>query len=102
MILRLLTHKWTYPKFVPQKRYETKNRNESKMKDSLRKRSRLLRNTTGKEDQAMEQNNALEAKTTKEETRTTLTMDLRDTPPLLIRISLQNQTSHMGKTIRIR
>ena len=41
----------------------------------------------------MEQNDGLEAKISKEETRTILTMDL-EIPPLLIRVSLQDQTSH--------
>ena len=48
----------------------------------------------------MDQNNGLEANTFKEETRTTITMDLREIPLLFIRVSLQDQTSHMGTTIR--
>ena len=40
------------------------------------------------EDQAMDQNNGLEARISEEETRTTLKMDLRENPPLLIIISL--------------
>ena len=48
----------------------------------------------------MDQNNGLEAKISKEETRTTLTRHLGS--PILIRISLPDQTSHMGTTIRIK
>ena len=50
----------------------------------------------------MDQNNGLEAKILKEEISTTLTMDLREIPPPLIRISPQDQVSHMGTTIRTR
>ena len=55
-------------------------------------------------DQTMDQINALAAKTSKGETRNTLTMDSREIPPQLIRISLPDQTSHMKmeRTIRIR
>ena len=49
----------------------------------------------------MNQNNGLEAKISKEETRTTLMMDLREIPPQLIRISLPDQSSPIGATIRI-
>ena len=38
----------------------------------------------------------------KKEIRTTLTMDFGEKPLLLIRISLRDQTSHMGTTIRTR
>ena len=48
----------------------------------------------------MGQNDKLEAKILKEEIRTTLTMDLREIPPTLIRVSLPDQASHMGTTIR--
>ena len=48
----------------------------------------------------MDQNNGLKAKISKEETRSTLTMDIREIIPQLNRISLPDQTSHMG-TIRI-
>ena len=48
----------------------------------------------------MDQNNELEAKTSKEEIRTTTLMDLQEVFPHLIRTSLRGQTSHMGKTIR--
>ena len=49
----------------------------------------------------MDQNNGLEAKTTKGETRILLTIDLGEHLLLPTRISLQDQTRHMGKTIRI-
>ena len=48
----------------------------------------------------MNQNDALGTKISNEKTRTTLKIDLREIPPLLIRISIQDQTSHMGTTIR--
>ena len=48
----------------------------------------------------MDQNNGLEAKTSKEKTGTTLTIDFRDIPRLFIGISLPDQTSHLGTTIR--
>ena len=97
--MQLLPHLRTYPKLVPQE--DTKRRTEANQKrKNCRKKSRLLRTTTKNEDQAMDQNNGLETKISKEETKTTLTMDLREFPPLLIRISLQDQTSHMGTAIR--
>ena len=46
------------------------------------------------------QNNGLEAKIFKSETNTTLTMDSGEISPLLIRVSLEGQTSHMRTTIR--
>ena len=49
----------------------------------------------------MDQNNGLEAKTSKGETRISRTTDLGEHLSLLTRISLQDQTLHMGKTIRI-
>ena len=48
----------------------------------------------------MDQNNGIEARISKEETRTILTMDLEEIPPTLIRISPQDQTSHMGITVQ--
>ena len=48
----------------------------------------------------MDQNNGLEAKNSKEETRTTITMDLGEIPPLPIKVSLQGQSLHMGTTVR--
>ena len=64
------------------------------------KKSLLLRTTTKNENQIMNQNNWLEAKISREETRTTLTIDLREFLPLFIGISLQDQTSHMRTIIR--
>ena len=66
-----------------------------------RKKSRLLRITTKNEDQTLVQNNGLEAKISKEETRTLPTIDLEEVPILVTRISLRDQTLHMGTTIRI-
>ena len=48
----------------------------------------------------MDQNNGLEARIFKEETRTILTMDLEEIPRTLIRISLRDPTSHMGIIVR--
>ena len=50
----------------------------------------------------MDQNNGLEARISKEETRTFLTIDLGEVPLLFTRISLHYRTSHMGKTIPTR
>ena len=47
----------------------------------------------------MDQNNGPEAKIYKEETRTTLMMDLREIPPELIRVSLPDRTSRIRTTI---
>ena len=49
----------------------------------------------------MDQNNELEAKISKEETRTTLTIDLGQVPLLFTITSPQDPTSHMGTAIRI-
>ena len=49
----------------------------------------------------MDQNNGLEAKTCNGETRILLTIDLGEHLLLPTRISLQDQTLHMGITIRI-
>ena len=48
----------------------------------------------------MDKNKGLEAKSSKEETRTTITMDLGEIPPLPTRDPPQGQISHTGKTIR--
>ena len=48
----------------------------------------------------MDQNNGLEAKIPNEESRTTITMDLGEIPPLPIRVYLQGQTLHMETTVR--
>ena len=88
------------PQVGAARRYETKNWNEPKTKERLRKKSPLLRTTTKNEDQTMDQNNGLEAKVPNEVIRTTLMTDLREFSPQLIKIFLPNQTSHMGTTIR--
>ena len=78
-----------------------KNWDELKTNKLPRRKSRLLRTTRKNADPTMDQNNGLESKFSKKnEIRTTLTMDFGEKPLLLIRISLQDQTSHMGKTIR--
>ena len=48
----------------------------------------------------MDLNNGLEAKISREETRTLLMIDLGEVPLPLTRISLQDQTSHMGITVQ--
>ena len=50
----------------------------------------------------MDHNNGLEAKTSKEEIRITILMDLPEVFPHHFGIFLNGQTSHMGTTIRIR
>ena len=89
------------PQVGVERRYETKNLNALKTKGRPRKKSLLLRITTKNEDQIMDQNNGLEAKTSKGETRFLLTMDLREHLLLPTRISLTDQTLQMGITIRI-
>ena len=44
----------------------------------------------------MDRNNGLEVRISKEETRTTITMGLGEIPPIITRISLQDQTLPMG------
>ena len=63
------------------------------MKELPKRKSRLLRITTKSEDQIMDQNNGLEAKISKEQTGTLLTIDFGEVPLLLTRIFLQDQTS---------
>ena len=46
----------------------------------------------------MDRNNGPEAKFSKEETTTMLTMGLGEIPPIISRIFLQDQTSHIGTT----
>ena len=48
----------------------------------------------------MDENNGLEAEISNEKGRITKMMDLQETFPHVIRISLQVQTSHMGITVR--
>ena len=49
----------------------------------------------------MDQNNGTEAKISKEETRTLITITLGEIPLLRTRISLQDQMLHMGTVIQI-
>ena len=49
----------------------------------------------------MDQNNGLEAKISKEETRTLPTVDLGEVPLMPTRISLQDSTLHIGITVRM-
>ena len=88
------------PQVGVEKRYETNNWSVLKTKELLRKKSPLLRTTTKNEDQIMDQNNGLEAKISKEETKTLLRIDFRGVPLLLTRTSLQDQTWPMGIIIR--
>ena len=44
----------------------------------------------------MDRNNGLEVRISKEETTSIMTMDLGGIPPIITRISLQDQISHMG------
>ena len=71
------------------------------MKELPRKKSPLLRTTTRNEDQTMDQNTGLEAKISKEETRTLPTIDFGEVPPMPTGISLQDPTLLIGTTIRI-
>ena len=48
----------------------------------------------------MDRNNGLEAKISREETKTTIIMDLGEIPPSFIRVSLQGQILHMGTIVR--
>ena len=48
----------------------------------------------------MDRNSGLEAKISREETRTTIMMDLGETPPPLIRVSLYGQVLAMRTTVR--
>ena len=83
------------------KRYVMKNWSELKMKEVQKKKSPSLKTITKNEDQIMDQNNGLEAKISKGETWILLTIDLGEHLLLPTRIYLQDQTLHMGITIRI-
>ena len=65
------------------------------------KKSSSLKTITKNEDQIMDQNNGLEAKISKGETRILLTIDLGEHLLLPTRIYLQDQILHMGLTIRL-
>ena len=70
------------------------------MKELQRKKSPSLKAITKNEDQIMDRNSGLEAKISREETRTTIMMDLGEIPSPLIRVSLQGQTLPMRTTVR--
>ena len=63
------------------------------------KKSPLLRITTKNEYQTMDQNNGLEVRISREETRTLPTLDLGEVPLMPTRVSLQEPTLHVGTTI---
>ena len=88
------------PQVGAARRYETKNGSALKTKELPRKKSPLLRTTTKNEDQIIDHNNEIEAKISDEEIRITKKMNLQEIISHLIRISLQDQTSHTGITIR--
>ena len=70
------------------------------MKELPRGKSRILRIKAKNEEQIMDRNNGLEAKVSKEETRTTIMMDSGELPPPNIKVSLQGQSLHMGTIVR--
>ena len=70
------------------------------MKELPRKKSPSLKTITKNEDKTMDRNNGLEAKVSREETRTTITIDSGGIPPLASRVSLQDPTSPMTTITR--
>ena len=88
------------PRVSAARSYGTKNWNETRTKELPKRKSNLLRITTKNKDQILDQNNGLEAKISKEETITTITMDLGGIYRLPTIVSFQGQTSHMGTTVR--
>ena len=64
------------------------------------KKSPSLKTITKNEDQNMDWNSGLEAKISREGTRTTIMIDLGEIPPPLIRVSLQGHILPMGTTVR--
>ena len=89
------------PRVGAARRYGTKNSNESNTKERPRRKSHLPKITTKNEDQTMDQINGLEAKISKEETRTLPTIDLGEVHLMPTRLSLPGPTLHIGTTIRI-
>ena len=67
----------------------------------LPKKISLLKTLTETEYQALDQDNGLEAKIFRDESRSTLTLNLWEIPQQLNRTSLSDQTQHTGTTIRI-
>ena len=93
-ISQLPSYDRTYPKLVPQKiRDEELKRIENER--SAEKKVILPKIITKNEDETIDWSNGLEAKNSKEETTTIITMGLREIPPIITRISLQDQTSHI-------
>ena len=68
------------------RKHETRNRNRSIMKGLPKRKSPSHKTSAENEDQAMDQNNGLEAKIFREESRTTPTRDLREIFAQFIRI----------------
>ena len=66
------------------------------MKEPPRKELRLLRITTKKEGQITDRNSELDVRISKEDTTTIVTMGLGETPRIITRISLHDQTLHKG------
>ena len=71
------------------------------MKELPTRKSHLPKTTTKNEDQTMNQNNGLEAKISREETRALPTIDLGEIPLMPTRVSLQDPTLQIGTTIRM-
>ena len=99
-ILQLELHKRTYPELVPQEDAGRKTETNRERKN-CRKESHVYSGLQQKNgEQIMDQSNRLEAKISKEKIRTTIAMDLGEILPLPTRVSLQDQTLHMGTTVR--
>ena len=71
------------------------------MKGLPRGKSPLPKIITKNEDQTMDQNNGLEAKISKEETRTLPMIDSGEVPLIAPRFSLQDPTLQIGTTVRM-
>ena len=80
--------------------YGMKNLNELKTKEQQRRKSLLPKITTRNEDQTMDQNNGLEAKIFKDETRTLAMIDSGEVPLIATKISLQDPALHVETTVR--
>ena len=72
-----------------------------KTKELPRRKSPLPKITTKNEDQTIYQNNGLEAKISKEETRTLPMIDSGEVPLIATKISLQDSTLHIASTVRM-
>ena len=64
------------------------------------KRVTFTQSTTRNEDHTMDRNNGPQVRISKEETTTIITTGSGEMPPIIIRISLQDQTSHMRTITR--